>query len=155
MSTVPPGPRLRLRFEARLFQPHPHLANLGGELRPPGRAERGLGDDLHRVPAGRVVADHRPRLAQRLPLPKLGRPFGEVAGEGVERHGQRAALAGRPQPGVDFVQPAVRAELVAHADQPLAELAEEVAVDRAVVAASRSPECGGRPSFRRPLRTGR
>ena len=80
---------------------------------------------------------HGPRFAQRLPLPKLRRAFGEVAREGVERHGQRAALAGRAQPGVDFVQPAVRAELVAHADQPLAELAEEVAVDRAVAARRR------------------
>ena len=93
------------------------------------------GDDLHRVPAGFFVAEHGPRLAQRLPLPKLRRPFGEVAGERVERHGQRAALAGRAQPGIDFVQPAVRTELIADADQPLAELAEEVAVDRAVAAA--------------------
>ena len=71
------------------------------------------------------------RFAERLPFPELGRAFGEVAGEGIERNGERAALAGRAQAGVDFVQPAERAELVAHADQPLAELAEEVAVARA------------------------
>ena len=85
--------------------------------------------------AGFFAAEDGAGFAERLPFPKLGRAFGEVAVEGVERDGQRAALAGGAEAGVDFVQPAERAELVADADQPLAELAEEVAVDGAIFAA--------------------
>ena len=108
MSTMPPGPRFRSPGAGRFFQPLPHLADRLGVLR---RASDGRRPPWPRPPSralatARRAVDH-PRLAQRLPLPKLPVALGEVAGELVERRGQRAALAGGPQPGVDLVQPAV------------------------------------------------
>ena len=63
------------------------------------------------------------------------RAFFEIAAKLGQRRGQRAALAGRPQPRIDFVQPAVRAELAADLDDPLAQLAEEMLVGGRVAAA--------------------
>ena len=136
MSTVPPGPRLRFRGEAvsssRCRISRISAANSGCQ----GGPNAASATACIACSAGRRRAEHDAGLAERLPFPELAAPFGEVAGEGGERHGQRAALAGRPQPGVDFVQPAVRAEVARHADHALAELAEEVAVGGAAVRAA-------------------
>src|SRR5207249_3513415 len=73
-------------------------------------------------------------------LPKLRRPFRKIALQRVERNSKCAALSCWPQPGINFVQPAEWTKLVANSNQPLTKLAEEMAVDRAILP---SPAWGG------------
>ena len=80
--------------------------------------------------------DHA-RLAQRLALPQLALPRGEVAGELVQRDSQRTAPPRRPQTRIQFIQPSVRSQVIDHLDDPLSQLTEEVLVGgRLVIAVS-------------------
>jgi hypothetical protein len=65
------GTALEVAARSALFHAQAHVANFGCEFRPPGSAERGSGDDFHRLPAGGVVADHGTCLAKRLAFPEL------------------------------------------------------------------------------------
>ena len=111
MSTVPPGPRLRLRCEAvsssrsRIWRIS--VANSGCH----GGPNAASATTCIACSAAAAAPSTTRALQSACRSQSWPRPSAEVAGEGVERHGQRAARAGRPQPGVDFVQPAVRAEV--------------------------------------------
>ena len=132
------GAALQVQRRCRLLQPEAHLANLARKLRSPWRAIRCLRHDLHGVLAGLRRAEHRPRLAQRLSLPQLRQPLRKVTRQRIERHRQCPAPPGRPQPCIHLIQPPIRPKMACHANQPLAELAEEMAVDRAAAAVAMS-----------------
>ena len=130
---------LEIALRGGFFEPHPHLANFGRQTAAATRGPNAASaTDLHRVLGRPRRCRDDARFAERLPLPNLAAAFGEVAAEGVDRHGQAGRSCRWAQPGVDFVQPAVRAEVAGHADHALAKLAEEMAVGRA---AASSPRC--------------
>ncbi len=140
MSTVPPVPRFRFRSRGGLLHADPHAADFFGTGRLPGVADDHAADDVHGALAGPRASRRSGRaLHERLAFPQLARALGEVALEFVQRHGQRAALAGGPQPRIEFVQPAVRAHVGGDLDDPLAQLAEEMLV--ASWRRSRRPRC--------------
>ena len=151
MSTSPPGPRLRLPGGAAASSRRAHLDDRFDVRRLPGGTERRLVDGEAGFFGGGRRRKDDPGFAQCLALPKLSLPFGKVAAELGERNGQRATLAGRPQPRIDLVEPAERAELGGDFDDPLPQLAEKMLVRGRIVAfgpAASAPSC-------RRLRRGR
>src|SRR5690606_38277812 len=96
----------------------PHIANLSGVVARPARAERRLVNNIHRVlGSARCAMDHA-GFAQGLAFPKLG-AGAEVLEQPIDREGERTALAGRPEPRVDFVEPAVGTDSPCPLDDPL------------------------------------
>src|SRR6185437_11534750 len=88
----------------------------------------------------------RPRLRERLALPKLAVSLGEIAGELLKRRRQRAATARRPQPQINLIQLAVRPEVAHGLDDSLPQLAEKMLVVRRRSAAG-AFERGGTVGF--------
>ena len=81
--------------------------------------------------------------------PRVARGRRRSSGQTRQRDGQRPAAAGGPQPGIDLIQPAVRAQPAGGLDDPLSQFAEEVLVGGVP---ARAQIHGRGPSARRPRR---
>ena len=86
-----------------------------------------------------------------LTLPELAAAVAEIADQFVQAVRQRAALARGTQPGIDFVQPAVGAQVAGGLDNALRQFAEEMLIR----GCSGRAGTGAGPRCVRPPRRGR
>ena len=89
-----------------------------GPGRAVGSASRAIAASIRS--AQHRIAGDRPRPGQRHVLPGPGR-FALISGEGRQARGDRPGCAGRPQPHIDLVEPALGGRRGDRRDQPLAE----------------------------------
>ena len=120
-----------------LLEPQPHRSHVAG-VAPAKEARTRRAAPIGRVRRAASPVPNTGRASgQRLPLPEMPLAFGEVAGElGKTRRPGRPAPR-RTQTRIDFVQPAIRAELVGHLDDPLPQLAEKMLIVRGLGLARR------------------
>src|SRR3954452_2937538 len=78
----------------------------------------------------RRLAKHRPRLAQRLPLPNRRDTRSKVLCKVGKGHCESAADTNRPQQSIDRIQPTLRRVLRELLDDSLRELREKMVVRR-------------------------
>ena len=129
MSTVPPGPRLRLRFEAvsssRIRIWRISVANSGRH----GGPNAASATDLHRVLGRRRRCRARRAPCTAPAAPKVGRGLRRSSGRTrrTTRPASRSCRSGASRASTSYSRP-YGPSWLHDADQPLAELAEEMAV---------------------------